>query len=65
MPTVADVARDLTDATLVHMSAIVPLITGAVVVLSGAVAWCVAWLCYAELRSRRTHHLLARRLRHH
>jgi hypothetical protein len=65
MQEVADVARDLTDAALVHVSAIVPLMTGAVVVLSGAVAWCVAWLCYAELRGRRTPHTLARRLRHH
>jgi hypothetical protein len=60
MPDVADVAQTLTDAALVNMSAILPLAAGGAVALSVVVASCIAWLCYAESRARRTHHVVTR-----
>ena len=61
MPDLADVARALTAATVAPTSVIVPLLAGGAVALTGAVVSCVAWLLAAELRSRRTPHLVTRR----
>lgn len=49
MPEGVDVAHALTDAAVVHMSAIVPVIAGGAAALSCVVASCIVWLCYAEL----------------
>ena len=54
MPEFAEVAQSLTDAAIVHLTAIVPLVAAGAVALTGAVVSSVAWLCYTELRSGRT-----------
>jgi hypothetical protein len=68
MPDVADVAdvvRALTDAAVGQMSVIAPLASGGAMVLIATVVSCVAWLCVAEFRSRRTHRVVIRRSARH
>jgi hypothetical protein len=60
MQDVADVARALTDGSVVHLSAILSLLAGSAVALGGVVASCIAWLCYVERRSRRAHPVVTR-----
>lgn len=49
----AEVAHSLTDAALVHLAAIFPVVAAGAAALNGAVVSSVAWLCYTELRGRR------------
>jgi hypothetical protein len=51
MQDVADIARALTDAAVVHLSAILLLLAGSAVALGGLVASGIAWLCCVERRS--------------
>jgi hypothetical protein len=60
MQDVADIARALTDAAVVYLSTILSLLAGSAVALGGVVASCIAWLCYGERRSRRTHPVVTR-----
>lgn len=53
MPEFVEVAHSLTDAAIVHLAAIFPLVAAGAVALNGAVVSSVTWLCYTELRSRR------------
>jgi hypothetical protein len=48
----AEVAHSLTDAAIVHLTAIFPLVAAGAVALTGAVVSSVSWLCYTELRGR-------------